>query len=144
MGCYQSMKLRYYHISTPENFLKKAKKFQLMGQITSFTLGKGFTGISNHLILPTLFLIQESTQPYGTGICLQLEWFSEISKSQNWGGGAHSLQCIKGFFAFLCPLNFLFLMGYVVPQRCGHRGTGDLGIPLYEMLVIAPELQQVL
>ena len=39
-----------------------------MGQVMRLAFGKGSASISNHPILPTLFFVQDSAQPYGTGI----------------------------------------------------------------------------
>ena len=111
-----------------------------MGQVTRLTFGKGPASISNHSILPTL--LQDSIQPYGTGILVQIEWFCKVSKGQNWGRGAHHLQCIKGFLAFLHPLNFLFLMGCIVSRDLVIEGVSILGIPFYKVSIVVSELQE--
>ena len=46
---------------------------------------------------------------------------------------------IKGLLAFLCPLNFLSLMGCIVSRDLIIEGASDLGIPLHEMSVVVCE-----
>ena len=113
-----------------------------MGWIMRFTIVKGSTGILNCSVLPTLFLVQDSTQPYGSGICVHLEWFCKISKGINQGGGAHYLQCIKGFLALLHTLNFLSLIGCIVSKDLIIEGAGNLGIALNEVLIAVHEPQE--
>ena len=115
-----------------------------MGWVMRFTFGKCPANISNYSTLPTLLLVQDGTQPYGTGIHMHLEWFCKISKGQNWGRDAHYLQCIKGFLAFLHPLNFLFLMGSILPKDLVIEEAGNLGIPFFETSVVAHEAQETL
>ena len=64
MGCYQSMIMmqRYCHIrklSMTVHF--KAENSSLLDWAMRLTFGKGSASISNHLILSTLFLVQDSS-----------------------------------------------------------------------------------
>ena len=56
--------------------------------VTRFIFGGGPAGIPIHPIFPILFLVQDSNQPNGTGIDMQLKGFSEAGKA-NVGAEAH-------------------------------------------------------
>ena len=71
-----------------------------------------------------------------------LNGFIKSAKVKTGGRGAHYFQCIKSLLAFCCPLNWLFLIGGVVPRDLVTERVGDLGIPLYEVLVIACKPQE--
>ena len=75
---------------------------------------------------------------------MQLEWFIEISKGQNWGGGAHDLQYIEGLLTFLHPLNFIYLWAALSPRDLIVKGAGKLCIPIYETSVVVHEPQEAL
>ena len=70
---------------------------------------------------------------------MQLEGFGKVSKGQDWGGGAQTLQCIKGFLAFFHPVDFSFLMGCIDIRNLIIQGADNFGITLNETSIIVRE-----
>ena len=89
--------------------------------------------------LSFLLLVHDSTQPYGTCIGMQLEGFGKVSKGQDWGRVAQTLQCVKDFLAFLHPLNFSFLMGCIVARNLIVEGVSDFSITLNKASIVVCE-----
>ena len=78
---------------------------------------------------------------HDTCVSVQLEGFSRVGKGQTWGRGAQTLHCIEGFLPFLCPLNFLFLMGCIVTRNLVIEGMVDFGITPNEASIVVHESQ---
>ena len=110
--------------------------------VMRFTLGEGSASIHDYMIFSILFLVQDSTQPKTTGISMHLEGFSEVSKGQNWGKGAQNLQHIKGPLAFICPLNFSFLMSCIAPGDLVIERVSNFSITLDKAFIIVCEPQK--
>ena len=96
-----------------------------------------------YLYIHALFLQSIYTIPNSAGISMQLEGFGEVSKGQNWGGGAQDLKCIKGFLAFILPLNFSFFMRCIVPRDLVIEGLFNFSVTLDKASIIFCEPQKV-
>ena len=115
-----------------------------MCQVMRFTLGEGPMSVCDYPIFPILFLVQDITPPNGTCIGMQLEGFGKASKGQDWGRGTQTLQPIKGFLAFIHPLNFLFLISYIITGNLIIEGASDFSMMLDESSVVVCEPQELL
>ena len=73
---------------------------------------------------------------------MQLEGFGKVSKGQKLGGGAQNLQCVKGFLAFIHPLNFSFLKTCIIARNLIIEGVSNFSITLNEVSIVVCEPQE--
>ena len=116
--------------------------FKAKNWVMRFALEKEASSICDYPFLPILFLVQDGTQTNGTGISMQLKGFGKANKDQDRGRGAQNFQCIKGFLAFICPLNFSFLMSCIIARHLIIEGMIAFSINLNEASIIVCEPQE--